>query len=232
MSHWGRRALAHALGRTSLLRYFHVLLEHAADPTLPSADGTLSAALAVRTGRADVLDLFAQRGFPVVLTGDDVFLAACARGEVAAARGFVAGEPGLVARLQSSEGALVADFAGAGNTEGVRLLLDLGFDLDSRTSQGGANADPALHVAVWRARFETVKLLVSRGAPLEATNGRGGDAAVACGAGAGRAVRLDAACRPGDCGRPRGRGARVDTVDPFPSGSPADALLREHGRAG
>jgi hypothetical protein len=47
ISHWGRRALAHALGRTSPLRYFQLLLDHRADPTLPSSDGTLPAALAV-----------------------------------------------------------------------------------------------------------------------------------------------------------------------------------------
>ena len=74
-----------------------------------------------------MLDLFAQHGFPVALTGGDV--AVCARGDEAAARAFTAGEPGLVARLQASDGALVADFAGAGNTDGVRLLLDLGFGL-------------------------------------------------------------------------------------------------------
>jgi ankyrin repeat protein len=125
ISHWGHRALAHALGRTSAPRYFQLLLDHRADPTLPSADGTLPAALAVRTGRADVLDLFAQHGFTIALTGDDAFLAACARRDEAAARAFAAGEPGLVARLQASDGALVADFAGAGNTDGLRLLLDL-----------------------------------------------------------------------------------------------------------
>jgi hypothetical protein len=233
ISSWGRRALAHALGRTSPLRYFQKLLDHRADPTLPSADGTLPAALAVRTGRADVLDLFAQHGFRVALTGDNAFLAACARGDAATARTFTAGEPGLVARLQASDGALVADFAGAGNTDGVRLLLDLGFDLDSRTSQGGANADPALHVAVWRGRLETVKLLVARGAPLEATN-------------AGGATPLSLAVRalveqsdwtphasPEIVAILLDAGARVETVHPFPSGSPmADALLREHGRAG
>jgi hypothetical protein len=98
ISYWGRRAIAHALGRTSPLRYFQLLLDHGADPTLPSADGTLPAALAARTGRADVLDLFAQHGFPVTLTGDDAFLAACARGDEAAARAFTAGELGLVTR--------------------------------------------------------------------------------------------------------------------------------------
>jgi hypothetical protein len=111
--------------------------------------------------------------------------------------------------------------------------LDLGFDLDSRTSHGGTNADPALHVAVWRARLETVKLLVARGAPLETTNGRGATPlSLAARALVEQsdwtphasteivAVLLDA-------------GARVNTVHPFPSGSPAaDALLREYGRAG
>jgi ankyrin repeat protein len=221
ISHWGRRALAHALGRTSPLRYFQLLLDHRADPTLPSADGTLPAALAVRMGRADVLDLFAHHGFPVALTGDDAFLAACARGDEAAACAFTAGEPGLVARLQASDGALVADFAGAGNTDGVRLLLDLGFNLDSRTSLGGTNADPALHVAVWRGLLETVKLLVARGAPLEATNG-------------GRATPLSLAVRalveqsdwtphasPEIVAVLLHAGARVDTVHPFPSMRPS-----------
>jgi ankyrin repeat protein len=233
MSYWGRRALVHALERTSPLRYFQLLLDHKADPTLPSADGTLPAALAARTGRADVLDMFTQRGFPVALTGDDAFLAACARGDEAAASAFTAAEPGLVARLQASDGALLADFAGAGNTDGVRLLLDLGFNLDSHTSRGGTNADPALHVAVWRGRLETVKLLLARGAPLEATNGRGVTPL---------SLALRALVEQSDW-TPHASpeivavlldgGARVDTVHPFPSGSPAaDAFLREHGRTG
>ena len=168
-----------------------------------------------------------------MLTGDDVFLAACARGDETAARGFIVGEPALVGRLQASDSTLVADFAGAGNTDGVRLLLDLGFDLDSRTSLGGTSADPALHVAVWRGRLETVKLLVARGAPLEATNSWG-------------ATPLSLAVRalveqsdwtphssPEIVAVLLDAGASVDTVQPFPSGSSAaDALLREHGRAG
>ena len=168
-----------------------------------------------------------------MLTGDDVFLAACARGDEAAARGFIVGEPGLVARVQAGDSALVADFAGAGNTDGVRLLLDLGFDLDSRTSRGGANADPALHVAVWRGRLETVKLLVARGAPLEATNGWGATPLSL----AVRALVEQSDWTPHDSREIVAvlldAGASVDTVQPFPSGSQAaDALLREHNRAG
>jgi hypothetical protein len=34
LSHWGRRALHHALGQCNGLRYFERLLDHGADPTL------------------------------------------------------------------------------------------------------------------------------------------------------------------------------------------------------
>jgi ankyrin repeat protein len=97
----------------------------------------------------------------------------------------------------------------------------------------GTNADPTLHVAVWRGRLETAKLLVARGAPLEATNGAG-------------ATPLSLAVRalveqsgwtphasPEIVAALLDAGVRVDTVHPFLSGSPAaDALLRERGRAG
>jgi len=116
----------------------------------------------------------------------------------------------------------------------VRLLLDLGFDLDSRTSRGGANADPALNVAVWRGQLETVKLLVARGAPLEAMNGQGATPLLSL---AARALVEQSDWTPH--ASPEiviallDAGARVDTVGPFPSGSPTvDALLRERGRAG
>src|SRR5262249_28623148 len=184
-------------------------------------------------GGGGVLAVCRKSGCDLALAGAVAFLAACARGDEAAARVFTAGEPGLIARLQGGDSGLLADFAGAGNTDGVRLLLDLGFDLSSRTSLGGANADPALHAAVWRARLETVKLLGARGAPLEAPNGRG-------------ATPLSLAVRalveqsdwtphasPEIVAVLLDAGARVDTVHPFPSGSPAaDTLLREHGRVG
>jgi ankyrin repeat protein len=57
----------------------------------------------------------------------------------------------------------VTRFAGAGNTAGVRILLDLGAPLP----------DAALHVAVWRERKDTVQLLVDRGAPLDARDAAG-----------------------------------------------------------
>jgi ankyrin repeat protein len=230
-SKWGRPSLLHALGRTSTLRYFELLMDHGADPGLQARDGTRAPAIAARMGRADVLDLFARRGFAVSLTGDDAFLAACARADERAARGFLAAEPGLVARLQAADPAILADFAGAGNTAGVALLLDLGFDHGSRSNRGGNGGFSPLHAAVWRERLATVQLLIARGAPLEDVTRRGETAL---------SLAVRAQVEQSDwtphgstdiVAALLGAGARVESVQTFPSGSAAaDALLRAHGR--
>jgi hypothetical protein len=54
-----------------------------------------------------------------------------------------------VARLQAEHGHILEDFAWAGYTAGLRLLLDLGFAITSRTSTAASIGDTALHVAVW-----------------------------------------------------------------------------------
>jgi hypothetical protein len=94
----------------------------------------------------------------------------------------------------------------------------------------GAPNDTALHGAVWRSRHETAKLLVERGAPLEATNDRGETPL-------GYAVR---ALVQSEWSAQRSNetvamlleaGARVESVTLFPSGlEEVDALLRRHGK--
>ena len=73
---------------------------------------------------------------------------------------------------------MLGEFAGVGNTEGVRHLLDLGADVAAVDEEGDgywgiAKKSTALHVAAWRARHSTVKLLVERGAPVDVPDGRG-----------------------------------------------------------
>ncbi len=170
----GKGPLHHALARGNPLAYFELLLDHGADPTLGAKNGESAFAMAARMARADVLDLFERRGFAATLHGDDAFLAACARADEAAARSMVAGDPTLVQRLQTQNSGLFVDFAGSGNTAAVRLMLDLGFDVGSqRTNPSWSQGETALHVAAWRGHLEMVKLLIERGAPLEATHRSG-----------------------------------------------------------
>ena len=157
LTHWGGRPVHHALSRGNPLAYFKLLLDHGADPTLTAKDGITAFAVAARMARSDALDLFEQRGFAVTLEGDDAFLAACARGDEAAARSISAGDPILAQRLQSQNSGLLVDFAGSGNIAAVRLMLDLGFDVGSqRTSPRWAQGETALHAAAGRGHLEMV----------------------------------------------------------------------------
>lgn len=175
---WGRMAAIHfAVTRDNATACVELLLDHGADPLLPS-DGGTAVTLAARRGRGDLLELFARRGVPLALAGADALLAAIARNDAAEAGALLAHAPGLMAELLARGGELLARFAGNGNTEGVRLLLDLGVPVTARFEAGDgyfgvARNSMALHVAAWRARHRTVRLLLERGAPVEATDGEG-----------------------------------------------------------
>ena len=232
LSRWGRRALHHALQRDNPMSFVELLLDHGADPTLADADGLSAIQQAARLGRADALGAFQRRGFTTTLQGDDAFLAACACGDESSARGIATVAPDLVARLRQQDSAALARFAGAGNTPGVRILLDFGFDIAARAGRAGEPGGSALHLAVWRERPDTVQLLVLRGAPLEATNASDFTPLAL----AVRAQTQASEFTPHESleilEMLLAAGARVDAVKPFPTGhAGADAVLRRFGAA-
>ena len=229
---WGFSALHQALRRDNDLQIIELLLDRGADPNLP-AHGRSATAMAAREGRGDVLDLFARRGRPIALEGVDRLLAACARHDASQVHALVAREPELVQQISAQAGKLLGEFAGVGNTEGVRHLLDLGADVAAVDEEGDgywgiAKKSTALHVAAWRARHSTVKLLVERGAPVDVPDGRGRTPLML-------AVRACVDSYWSDRRSPESvatllaAGASVRGVV-YPSGyGDVDALLREHG---
>jgi ankyrin repeat protein len=177
VTRWGYAALHQALRRDNELKIIEALLEHGADPAR-AAHGRSATAMAAREGRGDVLDLFARRGMPIVLDGVERLLAACARHDASQVQSLAAGEPQLVQFIRQHAGKLLGEFAGVGNTEGIRHLLDVGADAaavdpDGDGYWGIAKQSTALHVAAWRARHATVKLLLDRGAPVDAVDAQG-----------------------------------------------------------
>jgi ankyrin repeat protein len=185
MTHWGRTALFQALLRDNALAIIEVLLDHGADPAVAGTEETVregpsltSVALAARRGRSDVLAALERRGIPIELRGVDRLIAACARDDADGIRVITNEEPGLASALISEGGKLLAEFAGNGNTHGVRNLLDLGIHIAALHVQGDgyfgvAPNSTALHVAAWRARHDPVKFLIDRGAPIDARDGQG-----------------------------------------------------------
>ena len=176
-SRWGQTALHQALRRDNALPIVELLLDNSADPRIEWR-GVSAVAMAARAGRGDVLELLARRGFATAQAGVLGLIAACATNDAALARAIAEREPELVVELLADGGELLAEFAGVGNTEGVRLLLDLGVPVDARYEAGDGYFDvakdsTALHVAAWRAWPATLKLLIERGASVAARDARG-----------------------------------------------------------
>jgi len=185
---WGRTAFHHAVLRDNRFEIIEVLLEHGADPTrvagLPDmarhteGPATSGLAMAARRGRGDVLDMMERRGIAIELQGLERLIAACARNDSAAVHSLCEQEPELVRELVAQGGKLLTEFAGVGNTDGVRQLLDLGVNVNAATEDGDpyfdvAKNSTALHSAAWRARPATVKFLLERGARVNALDAKG-----------------------------------------------------------
>lgn len=176
-TYWHKTALAQAVLRDNSLAIVTLLLDQGADPN--KSHGTPTAAsVTARRGRSDLLALFAARGFDLELSPLERLLAACAQGDSAAAQAIAAREPALLAEFAAEGGGFLACFAGVGNTAGVRALLDLGVSPNLLYAEGDgywgvAPNSTALHVAAWRARPAVVRLLLERGAPVDAVDGQG-----------------------------------------------------------
>ena len=238
---WGRTALHNSILRDNGIEFVEALLEHGADPTLLTekdqhywkvVPARSAAALAAQRGRGDVLELFERRGISVELTGVDGLIAACARNDKARARAIAKKDPQLVRELLEQGGQLLAQFAGVGNKESVERLLEMGVMVDA-PSAGDAYFDvatnsTALHSAAWRARHGTVKLLLEKGAAVNAKDGKGRTPLML-------AVRAcvdsywNAQRSPESVGRLLAAGADVRGVS-YPSGyAEVDELLGAHG---
>jgi ankyrin repeat protein len=155
------------------------LLDHAADPGIKNLrDGRSGSAMAARRGRGDVLAGLQRRGLALEFHGVDRLIAACARGDRESMSLLGAKQPRLIQELIAEGGTLLAEFAGNGNVEGLRCLLDLGVSASAPYPEGDPYFDipkdsTALHVAAWRGWPSVVKELINRQAPVDAPDAKG-----------------------------------------------------------
>jgi ankyrin repeat protein len=184
---FGKTALHNAVLSDNDLSIIELLLDHGADPsavaTRPERGSNApghrtAAAMAARRGRGDVLATLARRGAAVELSGLERLLASAAQADSARVQSAAAADPGAVSALIADGGRFLAAFAGVGNTDGVRLLLDLGVPVDAMFAEGEPYYDVApdslaIHAAAWRARPQTVRVLIDRGSPIDRPDGRG-----------------------------------------------------------
>jgi ankyrin repeat protein len=229
----GLRAIAHAIARDNRIGMIELLLDNGADPTLKDEAGS-AVEMAARRGRRDVLELFDRRGIPIELSGLDRLIGACARNDSVTIASVASKQPELARELEAIGGRVLAEFAGNGNTDGMRHLLDLGVDVNAVFKEGDGYWDvapnsTALHVAAWRAQHDAVKLLIERGAAVNAFDSKGRTplrlAVRACVDSYWTATRS-----PESVEALLTAGASTESV-PFPSGyAEADNLIETHRR--
>lgn len=183
---WGKTTLHNALISDNSLQIFEILLDHGGDPAIVaerpdrsgSSQGKSVMAIAARRGRGDVLRLLRERGYSIDLSGVDQLLAACAMDDKPLITENIGKQPDVIRDVVSEGGRFLAVFAGNGNVDGMRNLLDLGVAVTALYETGDgyfgtAPSSTALHVAAWRAQHAALKLLIERGSPVDAVDGNG-----------------------------------------------------------
>jgi len=161
---WLDYLLGNAVERNHLAR-IEWLLAHGASPrALHAYTKRKLYTVAALHGHARAAELLADAGAEVEqLSGREAFQAACLRGDAAVARALAAENP---THLQDPDALLAA--ATAGNVSAVALLLDLGVAPDG-ANHGGEHA---LHATAWADSVPVARLLIERGAQIDARDRR------------------------------------------------------------
>ncbi|MEO7715075.1 MAG: ankyrin repeat domain-containing protein [Capsulimonas sp.] len=159
----GGNALHWAILRRRSVECIGLLLEYGADVEAQSAEGVTPYRMAVRSGQRETAALLEAHGADTALKAEDHIIGALASGDASQLKTVKTNHPEALTEALAQHGALLAEMAGDGRTDAVRLLLDLGVSPDTR----GAHHGTALHWASWQARPDVVRLLTERGASLE-----------------------------------------------------------------
>ena len=142
-----------------------LLLDHGVDPDglgyHPIYAGQTAYRLATLAGNREIAAMLAAAGADASpVDAVETFLGACQAGDRDEADRLIAADPTLVAAAIERQPAAVVKAVGSGRMEAVRLLLDLGFDVNAGERTG-------LHEAAWRGDVPLARLLLERGADPE-----------------------------------------------------------------
>ncbi|AMJ59061.1 ankyrin repeat domain-containing protein [Bosea sp. PAMC 26642] len=167
-THW----LHHAMLRGRSLAHIRALVEAGADLSARDRSGTSVYAFASRFGREDVMALLRERGVIDLLNPDEAFVAACARGDEAAAKAMLRAAPDMLSRLSEAQLKAMPQLAAIGRLEAVRTMLALGWP---REVKEGWQAT-ALNLAIFSGDAMMTRLLLEHGADWRTQHGYGDNA--------------------------------------------------------
>ena len=142
-----------------------LLLARGADPNAAGPDDRSPYRVAISQGRADLAAVLRRHGARDDATAAERFLSACLRRDQAGARQLIAEDPGLVDRLTEDEQRRDRTRRRARRHRGRPPDGRPWLPLDARRGDHGSTA---LHAAAYSGSAETVRLLLARGADIEA----------------------------------------------------------------
>jgi ankyrin repeat protein len=178
-------ALLRAIRRGESAKAVKLLIAQGADVNAVDARGMTALHLARRLGHKQLVKMLLHHGAIDDASQREKFLAACAAGNLRAARKILKTHPDLVSRLAPNELRILPDTAASGHMRPVRHMLNLGFDINAKGDWGAS----AVHQAAWRGHLPLTKFLISRGADLHQKQEFGGDALFTAIHGAGEGGR-------------------------------------------
>ncbi|HEY7431279.1 MAG TPA: ankyrin repeat domain-containing protein [Streptosporangiaceae bacterium] len=145
------------------------LLAAGADPAYREDPDSLPVLrLAVRAGRDASAAALLRHGAPDDTTAADRLLGALSRADRPAAEQILAQRPELPGELSGDDQAIVVDTAADAGPDAVALMLDFGLPLDARNGFG----ETPLHASAYAGNAPTVRLLLARGAEVDARDAR------------------------------------------------------------
>ncbi|RUP08045.1 hypothetical protein [Hyphomicrobium sp.] len=159
-----------AIRRRRSPAHIEALLAAGVDPMAKTRDGVSAYTQALRYGLPDVADVLRSVGAGEDPKEEDRFVAACARGDLVAARQIKALRPDLPQGLSEIQLRLLPELAAAGCAEAVRAMVELGWPIGIRGGDWNASA---LNHAVFRGDGALARFLLERGASWTEEHGFG-----------------------------------------------------------
>ncbi|GLQ55903.1 ankyrin repeat domain-containing protein [Devosia nitrariae] len=166
----GGRLLLWAIRRRRSPAHVEALLAAGVDPAARTKDGVSAYVQALRYGLPEVAAILEGEGDNAELDDEDLFVAACARGDAEAARLIGARRPDLPGALGEARLRMLPELAAAGCTGPAMLMADLGWPIDI---EGGDWRASVLNQAVFRGDATLARHLLGRGAAWTEKHGYG-----------------------------------------------------------
>ena len=167
LTDWSR-PLLWAIRRRRSRRHVEALLANGADPAATTPGGVTAYRLAMQFGLPEVASLLQ----PTALPEDEAFVAACTRGDEAAARRIQTSRPDLPGSLAPLQLRMLPDLVAEGGATDAAAMLMVRLDWPIAVRGGDWNAS-ALNLAVFRGDAALAAFLLSHGASWREEQGYG-----------------------------------------------------------